>query len=29
MIIPPRMQRLKGFRYPCEIIEHTVWAYSC
>ena len=27
MIIPSHMSRLKGFRYPREIIAYAVWAY--
>jgi hypothetical protein len=27
MNIPTDMTRLKGFRYPREIIAHAVWAY--
>ncbi|TYB85380.1 IS6 family transposase [Oceaniovalibus sp. ACAM 378] len=27
MNIPTHMPRLKGFRYPCEIIGYAVWAY--
>jgi len=27
MNIPTHMPRLKGFRYPREIIAYAVWAY--
>ncbi|SFU70868.1 hypothetical protein SAMN04488527_1122 [Aliiroseovarius crassostreae] len=27
MKIPPDMPRLKGFRFPREIIAYAVWAY--
>ena len=27
MKIPDNMLRLKGFRYPREIIDYAVWAY--
>ena len=27
MNIPTQMPRLKGFRYPREIIAYAVWAY--
>lgn len=27
MRIPTSLQRLKGFRFPCEIIAYAVWAY--
>ncbi|MCX8955707.1 IS6 family transposase, partial [Ruegeria sp. NA] len=27
MNIPTKMPRLKGFRYPREIIAYAVWAY--
>ena len=27
MKIPPDMPRLKGFRFPREIITYAVWAY--
>lgn len=27
MTIPTNMPRLKGFRYPRDIISYAVWAY--
>ncbi|MGY9012322.1 MAG: IS6 family transposase, partial [Rhodobacterales bacterium] len=29
MKTPNHMPRLKGFRYPREIIACAVWAYNC